>query len=66
MSLHYVNFARFPAIWTIVFAILAESNALLSLAVAAIAVAQALILRQIALRTENFALHDVPSPFLRA
>jgi hypothetical protein len=65
MGLRDMNFAGFPAIRTIIFAIHAQANALLSLAVAAIAIAQAFILRQIALRTQDDALHVLPSLFRR-
>jgi hypothetical protein len=50
MGLRYVNFARFAAIGTIVFAVHAKADTLLSLAVTAIAIAQAFAFRQIALR----------------
>jgi hypothetical protein len=65
MGLRYVDFAGFPAIRTIVFAIHAKANTFLSLAVAAIAVAHALALRQIALRTQNNILHVSPSSLRR-
>ena len=53
----YANFARFPAIRAIVFAVHTESDALLALAVAAITVTLARALGQVALRTENCGLH---------
>jgi hypothetical protein len=53
MGFGHANFARFPAIRAIVFAIHAEPDVLLALAVAAIAITQALALRQVALRTQN-------------
>jgi len=60
MNLYNVNVARFPAIGAIIFAVHAKADALLPLAVAAIALTLALVLLLIALGTENHALHRVP------
>jgi hypothetical protein len=60
--LGHADFAGFPAIRAVVFAIHAEPDALQALAVAAIAVTFARTFRQIALRTENRGLHILPSP----
>jgi hypothetical protein len=60
MGFHYMNLARFAAIGTVVFAIHAKANTFLPLAVAAIAIARALPLRQIALATENRGSHILP------
>jgi mannose/fructose/N-acetylgalactosamine-specific phosphotransferase system component IIC len=57
IGLGHANFARFPAIRAVVFAIHAESDIMQTLAVAAIAVALAFLFRQVALRTENCGLH---------
>ncbi len=57
VRLGHANFARFPAIRAVVFAIHAQADILQPLAVAAIAVALALLFRQVALRTENCGLH---------
>jgi hypothetical protein len=57
IRLRHANFARFPAIRAIVFAVHAEADIMQRLAVAAIAVALALLFRQVALRTENCGLH---------
>ena len=55
-----MNFASFPAIRTIIFAIGTKTDAKLSLAVVAIAVARALLFRLIALRTQDYNLHGMP------
>ena len=60
------DFASFPAIRTVVFAVHAEADVLLPLAVAAVAVALARALRQVALRTENGDLHILASSSRRA
>jgi hypothetical protein len=65
IGLGHADFASFPAIRAVVFAIHAESHTLLALAVAAVAIARALSLRQVALRTENCGLHIFPSPLRR-
>src|ERR1700685_3113766 len=65
IGLGHAHIASFPAIRAVVFAIDAEPDALLSLAVAAIAVTLARALRQVALRTENCGLHNFPSPLGR-
>jgi hypothetical protein len=54
-----VNFARFPAIRAVVFAIHAQADAILSLAVAAIPLALTLVFLLIALGTDNHDLHSV-------
>lgn len=56
-----MNFTCFPAIRTIVLAIHAEANAFQTLAVTTIPVALAFALGLVALRTENGALHILPS-----
>jgi hypothetical protein len=61
----YANFASFPAIRTVIFAVHAEADTLLALAVAAIAVAFAPLFRQVALRTEDRGLHILPLPLRR-
>jgi hypothetical protein len=65
MELRYVDVARFPAIGTVVFSIHAKANIMLSLAIAAIAVAHALVFRQIALHAQDHGLHVLPSSFRR-
>jgi hypothetical protein len=62
----HANFASFPAIGTVVFAVHAQAYALLPLAVAAIAITLTICLRQVALRTENGALHILASRLRRA
>jgi hypothetical protein len=57
MIFYYVNFAGFPAIRAIIFSVHAETNRMLSVAVAAITIANALTFREVALRTQNRALH---------
>jgi hypothetical protein len=65
IGLSHANFAGFPAIRAVIFAIDAEPDVLLALAVAAIAVTPALGLRQVTLRTENRGLHIFPPPVRR-
>ena len=61
----YANFTSFPAIRAVVFAVHAETDTLLALAVAAIAVAFAPFFRQVALRTQDRGLHILPLPLRR-
>ena len=57
IGLRHANFARFPAIRAVVFAVHAEADIVHALTVAAIAVTLALLFRQVTLRTENRGLH---------
>jgi hypothetical protein len=61
IGLGHTDFAGFPAIRAIIFAVHAQAHAVLSLAVATVPVALALALLLIALRTKNGGLHPVPS-----
>jgi hypothetical protein len=54
------DFAGFPAIRAIVFAIGAQPDVLLALAIATIAVASALFLQLVTLSAQNRVLHVVP------
>jgi hypothetical protein len=57
IRLGHAYFARFAAIRAVVLAVHAQADIMQPLAVAAIAVALALLFRQVALRTENCGLH---------
>jgi hypothetical protein len=61
IGLNHANFAGFPAVRAIIFAVHAQPNAMLPLAVAAILIALASAFLLIALRTKNGALHRLPS-----
>jgi hypothetical protein len=61
MGLDHAYFAGFPAIRAIVFAVHAQPNAVLPLAIAAIAIACAFAFRLVALGTMNGTLHYLPS-----
>jgi hypothetical protein len=61
IGLGHTDFAGFPAIRAIVFAVHAQPHTMLPLAIAAVPIALALAFLLIALRTKNGALHPIPS-----
>jgi hypothetical protein len=59
MAFRDLNFAGLPAIRAIILAVDAESDALLPVAIAAVAFAGTLALREIALRANDVAVHGL-------
>jgi hypothetical protein len=51
------DFARFPAIWTVVFSVGAEADTFKSLAIATVAIARALSFRLVALHAQHNGFH---------